>query len=830
MNSSPDPDLEQTNLLEWATGRLQTLMKRKEDEDEHAKKMGCDKHTVMRYYGDSRRDTLMKLYRKSNENEALETRKSNAVPKIPQLTKIDSTQRERFMVQLPDGTTTLFYPGENSEVAVMASAVPDRPGELYVNCYDNDEERTCLAVFTPYGKSCCYHKNGVPALVLSEIGGVLKSEEGRVVKKWTWPKYGKMKESIVFQLSKEMYVRILGRENVTLHFSCSRETHKLNVGAFPGAQPPTNLAADALGTLQAGLRYSSKSALEYTVPRSVRDERPKVNRARRHMCGVRKQVKKFSEIDELKKSFDSPDRFEFESQADRELQRLQHKSRLLVDDWMEHYRVAVGISSPVLKKMMDKSTVITARRNVRSAIERIGNSAMEDVTQELKLGSALFQSFRSPSAPPKHMVTAQKTKLSESTEAGTRAIESDNKTAGFGAAHVRIDEAPKELNIASTGKGAAIRLFKSASTAESRARQGRSTGPGAQRQLHSSIFTSSAYQPLTSGQESKPHDKVWPCATEACPLVTRLRLLHPNSNKTYVCKCSKHRVPFISDIEFDIFMREVVPQTQLIVVSVMNSLHKDANPYSEMLEKIYISKNRNRTKPCLQCRHDQYRILCYDLARAHYGTKRSGPLQLERHCVVPGMTLMYCGGKLLFADHIFNGYGNARKDFKKQIFKSQHDFLMEHYLPDDFRFSPSRGKSGARAAWGGEIGGTGVHGKGKPGLLPGHQAVAAANAATVLKSRNHAIARYAKSASYSSSSLSDLSTIASHFKNARKSKFDSAREFVQFSLSAKVYTQSVPQASSNNGLTATENKSTISPGGNTAVAQLHNFLMMQAVK
>lgn len=59
----------------------------------------------------------------------------------------------------------------------------------------------------------------------------------------------------------------------------------------------------------------------------------------------------------MKRSLDTPERFEFESQADRELQRLQHKSRLLIDDWMEHYRLAVGICSPALRKMSDKSTV-----------------------------------------------------------------------------------------------------------------------------------------------------------------------------------------------------------------------------------------------------------------------------------------------------------------------------------------------------------------------------------------------------------------------------------------------------------------------------------------
>lgn len=71
--------------------------------------------------------------------------------------------------------------------------------------------------------------------------------------------------------------------------------------------------------------------------------------------------KKNTEIDELKKSLDNSDRFEFESQADRELQRLQHKSRLLIDDWMEHYRLAVGIGSPAFKKMLEKSVVSTLR-------------------------------------------------------------------------------------------------------------------------------------------------------------------------------------------------------------------------------------------------------------------------------------------------------------------------------------------------------------------------------------------------------------------------------------------------------------------------------------
>ena len=43
-------------------------------------------------------------------------------------------------------------------------------------------------------------------------------------------------------------------------------------------------------------------------------------------------------------------------------------------------------------------------------------------------------------------------------------------------------------------------------------------------------------------------------------------------------------------------------------------------------------------------------------------------------------------GKLLFCDHIFNGYGNARKDFKKQVMKTRLQALQGFSLPKDFRF------------------------------------------------------------------------------------------------------------------------------------------------
>ena len=47
---------------------------------------------------------------------------------------------------------------------------------------------------------------------------------------------------------------------------------------------------------------------------------------------------------------------------------------------------------------------------------------------------------------------------------------------------------------------------------------------------------------------------------------------------------------------------------------------------------------------------------------------------------------MYMDGKLLFCDHIFNGYGNARKDFKKQVMKTRLQAMQGFSLPKDFKF------------------------------------------------------------------------------------------------------------------------------------------------
>lgn len=47
---------------------------------------------------------------------------------------------------------------------------------------------------------------------------------------------------------------------------------------------------------------------------------------------------------------------------------------------------------------------------------------------------------------------------------------------------------------------------------------------------------------------------------------------------------------------------------------------------------------------------------------------------------------IYNNSKLLFCDHIFNGYGYSLQDFLKQIQKSKGDAANNNYLPYNFHF------------------------------------------------------------------------------------------------------------------------------------------------
>ncbi|XP_065674676.1 uncharacterized protein LOC105847182 isoform X5 [Hydra vulgaris] len=117
--------------------------------------------------------------------------------------------------------------------------------------------------------------------------------------------------------------------------------------------------------------------------------------------------------------------------------------------------------------------------------------------------------------------------------------------------------------------------------------------------------------------------------------------------------------------------------------SLTKSMRKKSSSADIYMQKLYQQLNKNRTYPCVQSVNDPYRLLRYPIDRSLNGEP---PLLVKRHNVYCGMFMMYQGGHLFFADYIFNGYGQTKKHFLKQIILTREDALKGNHLPQDFRF------------------------------------------------------------------------------------------------------------------------------------------------
>lgn len=166
------------------------------------------------------------------------------------------------------------------------------------------------------------------------------------------------------------------------------------------------------------------------------------------------------------------------------------------------------------------------------------------------------------------------------------------------------------------------------------------------------------------------------------------------------CKCDKRRPPYLSDLEYDVFLQSHVPRDQIVVVCVLSSIVENSCPCEPMLDSIHYSLNTIRFSPCTQCSGDTFRLVKYDLCRALRDLNQTTPLLVRRHNVTPGMFLMYMGGQLVHADCMFNGYGTTKGDFMKQIQRCLEDGRRGQFLPSDYKFTQRTGaKIPGRNTW-----------------------------------------------------------------------------------------------------------------------------------
>lgn len=698
------PEVEPQKVYENCIQILQEFLKKIETEQKDDTDRGHDKEVLVRYYGDYKKEVLLK-YRKTPVKPQINSLFKTGKPRIPPLHEERNQGKKLLQATHQDGTSVVYYPsGRSAIVYCSAGAELGRTG-YYLIAYDDTNDHRMLACFTPAGRGVCYSTNGNIRFLSTEKGGHLAEADGTIVRKWKWPVNNvKLTSPVNVQLNSNLVFRCNGQNSMSLMFSCQKELARFSASPAPGASEYR--PGDENEQLLMTFTYTSKAARDM-----MRLFAPK-HKQRSKKQGARKQKGHLAEIQKLLVDF--PDKTQYELESDKELARLQRKARNLVDDWLEHYRLAVGLKSPHMLNVRESPDFSSQARNIQSA--KLADSGQAARLKHLGLETLVdYKKQRAPSAPldPVHVVShstvfvtqcsimKDRSDLSKSLDADTSKSKRGQKSGTQSA--VKFDDGPQEGEeeeeaASPTALAMLDRLSQSAGKRSARSNTSAVSSAPLSRQ-HTATFRS-------ENSNNQQFNRI------PCPIALRQRILGLDQPS---CRCSRHYIPQIMDIEYDEFIQMEAPDTQIIVIAVISSLFPHISSSDQMIEEIYLSQNRNRTKPCVQSRTDMFRILQYDINSASEGSDHTQPLLLTRHNVVPGMFLIYLAGKLLFCDHIFNGYGNARKDFKKQLMKSRVEALQGFSLPKDFRFSPSRGRSGMRSGWGGEIGGTGVDHYGNPG-------------------------------------------------------------------------------------------------------------------
>ncbi|KAK2534957.1 C3orf20-like protein, partial [Columba guinea] len=316
--------------------------------------------------------------------------------------------------------------------------------------------------------------------------------------------------------------------------------------------------------------------------------------------------------------------------AARDLRNLQRKIWSIVDDWMRYYHTALGIDRIHLQKTSDLPL-----KPLRKGITQSAGAL------PLTLDLQRSQGKRKENS---HVPESETPLLLDQVQSAPRSMQQEPCSHPF-RAHVLLNSKTKS------------------------------------EKLHMTWFNLNKRRNVLDVINS--WDKMWGTSQAACPAVLR-RVMMGEEGKT--CKCSNHRIPYVSDLEYDHLINNKMSSNEQIIVVCVSSSQTNKDQSEDKIEQLYERKNKNRSMPCAQSCLDSFRLLRYDITSADAFTDHKGSLLEKRHNVVPGMFLMYIQGKLLFANHIFNGYSKSTKDLQKQIAKTRNDYRMGYCLPADFKF------------------------------------------------------------------------------------------------------------------------------------------------
>nr|XP_023668504.1 uncharacterized protein C3orf20 homolog isoform X4 [Paramormyrops kingsleyae]XP_023668505.1 uncharacterized protein C3orf20 homolog isoform X4 [Paramormyrops kingsleyae] len=572
-----DPDWQAQ--CQWVVERLQPVVKAIKEQTAELKERGLTKSLVLRHYGDDRKRAVVGCRRGGVS--------FSGPPPLPQIVQ-EEPSLPKLHYRTDDGTSFIYYP--SGRVAVCQTPSGLLCGGFYTNVFGDTPEQDVLATFTALGCGSVTHPlSGTVMATWNQRGGFMCDPNGAVKKEWIWGLRTSSNDPIRIQVTELISLRVRSPASATLWFRGPQESVQLSI------TPPSGV----------------KSLVAVRPAEGVTTEVTNCQMNRVAQRG---------------------------GQMEQELRRLRRRAGSIVDCWLEHYRVTVG-----LKVSESPCRTLLKQQLPSAALTSISAAGTEVPYSEQPLGGSAEG----------HMTTHHQSAPANS---------------------IRWD-----LPICTP---LARRLKTPWDEKRGEARYVREAGP---LRVYSNVMLDLLLTPR-SPEMPRP-SPVLPDLSVPCPSLLRATLLGHEGCR--LCPCSAHRMPLLTDLEYDAFVSsQALRRQQILIVYVAAAQNPWSASAEAALEEMYRRRNKNRSMPCAQCYLDPFRMVKYTTHATDSPSVSQPSLLQQRHNVAPGMIMMYIGGKLLFADYITDDGRCSSEDLQKQMARTLEAYRRGHCLPPDYRFRP----------------------------------------------------------------------------------------------------------------------------------------------
>ncbi|XP_053151115.1 uncharacterized protein C3orf20 homolog isoform X2 [Hemicordylus capensis] len=195
-----------------AREKLREICKRIEQEKAAFVAKGHTRPLIVRHYVPLLRSPSMALKR---------------FPSGQQLIERKSTKGKKFHFAFPDGSSFMFYP--SGHVAVCQFPVCCL-GKTITLLFHTDQ--TLLGTFLSHGQSCVsysFHASCSVALLMDQEGGSVRDKDGYLTHRWSWYSKNQILQSLEFQITDHLKLKVLGQYSMMLSFTSLSETLNLSL-------------------------------------------------------------------------------------------------------------------------------------------------------------------------------------------------------------------------------------------------------------------------------------------------------------------------------------------------------------------------------------------------------------------------------------------------------------------------------------------------------------------------------------------------------------------------------------------------------------------------